>query len=108
MRGEDMPTQKRGHGTRRGMFDVLDVQACPVYPSHARGAGIPRGFLISSSRTSGKITSEIQTGSFMRVAAACMVLFILAASASAQVVYLPVQYQYGHDIGNVYYYGGHD
>jgi hypothetical protein len=44
----------------------------------------------------------------MRIASAVVVLFVLAASASAQIIYTPVQYQYGHDIGNVYYYGGHD
>src|SRR5947209_858311 len=44
----------------------------------------------------------------MRIAAAFIGLFLLAASASAQIIYTPVQYQYGHDIGNPYYYGGHD
>jgi hypothetical protein len=44
----------------------------------------------------------------MRIAAVCAMMFIFAASASAQIIYTPVQYQYGHDIGNVYYYGGHD
>jgi hypothetical protein len=44
----------------------------------------------------------------MRLALAFTGLFFLAASASAQVIYTPIQYQYGRDIGNPYYYGGHD
>lgn len=42
----------------------------------------------------------------MRLVLSAFIVLLMASAASAQVIYLPVQYQYGHD--QPYYYGGSD